>query len=87
MKAWIISCRPPVDCRTTAAAMESFIAGRALIDSTGHATIAPAVPPGQYFVSGSARSSNGPLVWDVKVDLKPGENSVALNPQNAEIVP
>jgi hypothetical protein len=66
--------------------MEPLIASRALIDSTGRAAITPPVPPGRYFVSGSTRSHDGVLVWDIKVDLKPGDNSVVLDQSNAETV-
>jgi hypothetical protein len=80
------SCQPPADCNATAAAMEPLIAGRALIDSAGRATVTPPVPPGRYYVSGSARSRDSVLVWDIKVDLKSGDNSVVLEQSNAETV-
>ena len=69
-----------------AAAMEPFVASRALIDNAGRGTITPPVPPGRYYVSGSARSRDSVLVWDIKVDLKPGDNSVVLEQSNAETV-
>jgi hypothetical protein len=87
MKAWSISCRPPADCRAVSAVLDTFVAGKALMDSTGHANIPAEVTPGQYFVLGAARSGNVPMVWDVKVDLKAGENALVLDPRNAETVP
>jgi hypothetical protein len=68
------------------AAMEPLIAGRAVIDNDGRATITPPVPPGRYFVSGFAPTRDSVLVWDIKVDLKPGDNSVVLEQSNAETV-
>jgi len=44
------------------------------------------VPPGRYYVSVSARNRDSVLVWDIKVDLKPGDNSLVLEQSNAEIV-
>jgi hypothetical protein len=67
--------------------MQSSVAGKAQFDSTGHATLTPAVSPGSYYVSGSARGSGGVLVWDVKVELKSGDNSIVLDQSNAEVVP
>jgi hypothetical protein len=86
VRTMVISCRPPADCSSMAAAMEPLIASRALIDSSGRATITPPVPPGRYFVSGTARSHDSVLVWDIKVDLKQGDNSVVLDQSNAETV-
>ena len=87
MKAFTVACRPPADCKPAYAAMAPYFVGKATVDSTGKATVAPQVPPGSYFVSVAAPGTGGVFVWDVKVDLKPGENSVTLNPQNAETVP
>jgi hypothetical protein len=86
MQAFAIHCRPPADCKALTSAMNLYFAGRAMIDSSGHATIATSAPAGLYFVSASARSSDATLVWDVKVDLKPGDNSIVLEPGNAETV-
>jgi hypothetical protein len=86
MQAYAQACRPPADCRAAASAMAPYFAGRATIDSSGQAIIAPQVLPGPYFVSAATPTSGGVLVWDLKVDLKPGENSVVLDPQSAETV-
>ena len=81
-----MACKPPADCKPVTAAMEPLVAARALIDSAGRAAFTPPVPPGRYYVSVSARSRDSVLVWDIKVDLKPGDNSVVLNQSNAETV-
>jgi hypothetical protein len=86
LRATVMSCKPPADCSAMSAALEPLIAARAVIDSTGRAAITPPVPPGRYYVSGSARSRDSVLVWDIKVDLKPGDNSVVLEQSNAETV-
>ena len=87
MKSFAIACRPPADCKAANAAMAPYFVGRATVDSTGKAVVSPQLPPGSYFVSVAAPGTGGVLVWDVKVDLKPGENSVTLDPHNAETVP
>lgn len=51
-------------------------------DTTGKA-ILPGVPPGIYYLLVSIRINNQPILWDVKVDLKSGANSLTLDPQNA----
>jgi hypothetical protein len=87
MKSFAIACRPPADCKAANAAMAPYFVGRATVDPTGKAIVAPQLPPGSYFVSVAAPTTGAVLVWDVKVDLKPGENSVTLDPHNAESVP
>ena len=51
-------------------------------DITGKAVL-PGVPPGTYYMLVSIRISNQPILWDVKLDLKPGANSLTLDPKNA----
>jgi hypothetical protein len=82
----VIACKPPADCKAVTAAIEPLVAARAVVDSAGRAAITPTVPPGRYYVSVSARNGDSVLVWDIKVDLKPGDNSVVLEQSNAETV-
>jgi hypothetical protein len=86
VRAYVASCRPPADCKAVAAAIQTFVVGRALMDNAGRGTIAPPVPPGRYYVSATLLSSDGAVIWDIKVDLKPGDNSVVLEQSNAEIL-
>ena len=86
LRAMLMSCKPPADCSAISDAMEPLIAARALMDSAGRSAITPPVPPGRYYVSVTARNRDSILVWDVKVDLKPGDNSVVLEQSNAETV-
>jgi hypothetical protein len=32
---------------------------------------------------GTAESSAKPIIWDVKIDLKPGDNTITLDQRNA----
>jgi len=51
-------------------------------DITGKAVL-PGVPPGIYYMLVSIRINNQPILWDVKLDLEPGANSLTLDPKNA----
>ena len=87
MAAWATGCKPPTDCKPLAAAMSSYFVGRTNLDATGRGVIAPAVPSGTYYVLASARGGNNEaLAWDLPIELRAGENSITLNPANAEIV-
>ena len=50
-------------------------------DASGNAKFV-AVPPGTYYVVGITRSNDQLLLWNLKVDLKPGANAVTLDQQN-----
>lgn len=51
-------------------------------DFTGKA-ILPGVPPGTYYLTFALRYNNQPILWDLKLDLKAGANSVTLDQRNA----
>jgi hypothetical protein len=51
-------------------------------DASGSGTF-PGVPPGSYYLMISARYNNQSLVWGQAVQLKPGQNSLTLDPSNA----
>lgn len=51
------------------------------MDATARATL-PGVPPGTYYLFAVAGYNNQFLVWDLRVDLKPGANSVTLDQRN-----
>lgn len=59
---------------------DSACAARA--DAAGKTTF-PGVPAGTYYLMVSVRVNNQPLMWDLKVDLKPSANSITLGPQNS----
>ena len=86
LRAMLAACKPPADCQATAASVQTSVAGRALFGSEGRAVLNPPVPPGRYFVSAVGRNRDSALVWDIRVDLKAGDNSVVLEQGAAEIV-
>lgn len=54
-------------------------------DSNGKAAF-PAIPAGTYYLWATAQVRNPALMWNLRVDLKPGENTLTLDRQNAAIV-
>lgn len=50
-------------------------------DAAGRATL-PAVPPGTYYLFTVAAHNRQFLVWDLRIDLRPGANSVTLDERN-----
>jgi hypothetical protein len=69
------------DCRTAISAIIANSATAAKTDADGKATL-PAVAPGSYHLFGIGQYQGKPLVWDVKVDVKAGANSVTLDQRN-----
>ena len=45
----------------------------------------PGVAPGTYFGFGAVLSEGKALVWNLKVELKAGNNSVVLDQRNATL--
>lgn len=70
------------DCQKAVAAINAGTATGIKLDPTGKATM-QAVAPGTYYVMGSGGLNGHILLWDVKVELKAGTNSISLDPQNA----
>jgi hypothetical protein len=85
-KFYAISCqnRSP-DCPRIAQIWKSDAVSAARGDATGKATL-PGVAPGTYFLMITIRYNNQPCIWDLKVDLKPGANSITLDQQNATLL-
>jgi len=86
LQAWTANCLPPRECKALVSAMKQYYLGKAMIDSSGKATLIAPVPPGSYFVFGGGRNSDGGLVWDVPVTLKAGDNAITLTASNAELI-
>src|SRR5688500_4158277 len=80
--AWAYACRTesPV-CKQALYEARASFASNTKMDVGGRATF-PGVPPGTYYVLVQAIANNQHLVWDLRVDLKPGANSVTLNQTN-----
>jgi len=70
------------DCQKITAAVNAAAASAARADANGKA-IFPEVAAGTYYLMISARYNNQPLVWDMPVHLKAGENSLTLDQTNA----
>jgi hypothetical protein len=79
----ILACsqRSP-DCQKASAAIGAQTATGAKLDATGKATF-PGVAPGTYYLMGSSLGGRQPFLWNVRVDLKAGANSVTLDQHNA----
>ncbi len=70
------------ECQKSVQALAAANVAGAQADLSGKATL-PGVPPGVYYVMVAARYNGQPLYWDLKVELKPGANSVVLDQHNA----
>ena len=73
------------DCQKISQIWKATAISAARADATGK-VILPGVQPGTYYLMISVRYNNQPIFWDMKVDLKAGDNSVTLNPQNATVM-
>jgi hypothetical protein len=82
-RAMVAACaqRTP-DCQTAATAINGQTVAGIRTDATGKATF-PGVVPGTYYLMGSMFSSGQILLWDIKVDLRAGANTIVLNQRNA----
>ncbi len=79
---WADSCRRGLSlCKDTMLEAQSIFIHGAKMDAGGKTTF-PAVPPGSYYVLGQGVANKQHLVWDVKVDLRPGANSLILDQRN-----
>lgn len=84
LKAWHTACvnRSPL-CRKSLEQLEESVVANGQMDATGKTTLA-GVPAGSYYLLSFALSiqSAAGLVWDMKIDLRPGPNSVTLSQAN-----
>lgn len=71
------------DCLQFSAVWKADAISAARADATGKA-ILPGVPPGTYYLTITVRYNNQPILWDMKVALKAGANSITLDPHNAQ---
>jgi hypothetical protein len=85
-RAMVVACaqRTP-DCQTAATAINGQTVAGIRTDATGKATF-PGVAPGAYYLMGSMFSGGQILLWDIKVDLRAGANTLVLNQRNATLV-
>jgi hypothetical protein len=82
-RAMLMACaqRAPA-CQTASNAINAASAAGVRADATGKATL-PGVAPGTYYLMGSTVAGGQILLWDVKVELRGGANTIALSQGNA----
>jgi len=52
------------------------------LDAGGRANF-PELPAGVYYVFGSTKYGSGHLLWNLRVELRPGGQTLTLNERNA----
>jgi hypothetical protein len=72
----------PNECKRLLLAIGGNSAANAKLDAEGKATF-PAVAAGTYYLFGAIQYSKQPMLVDLKIDLKPGANSVTVTERNA----
>jgi hypothetical protein len=81
--AFLAECQKgPNQCKQLLTAMAAYSAGNVKLDADGKATL-PAIVAGTYYLFGSVQYNQQPLLFDVRIDLKPGANSVTLGERDA----
>lgn len=80
---WAYSCQTGSPaCKQALYEMQPLSAGEAKTDANGSATLT-GVPPGTYYLFSLAPYNGRLLVWDLRVVLQAGANSVALDHNNS----
>ena len=82
LAAWLYSCQiqSPV-CQQALLEARPNAVSEARADLNGKATL-PGVPAGTYYLFAIAPYNKQALLWDLRVDLKPGANSITLDQRN-----
>jgi len=62
-------------------ALRSHVLAETVTDAAANATFA-SVPAGTYYLFGQYTGGH-PLTWNLKIEVKPGNNAVTLSPKNA----
>jgi hypothetical protein len=82
-RAMIVACMQKTpDCQTASNAINAASVAGTRTDAAGKATFA-GVAPGTYYLMGSMFTGKEFLLWDIKVELRAGANTVALDQRNA----
>jgi hypothetical protein len=80
---WAYSCQTGSPaCKQALYEMRPLSAGEVKTDAAGRGVL-PGVPPGTYYLFSLAPHNGRLLVWDLRVVLKPGSNSVTLDQRNS----
>jgi hypothetical protein len=72
------------DCKPIYTALAQHFVASTTLDAGGKATLSATAMTGSYYFFATARTANGPMMWDLPVNLVAGDNTVALNSANAE---
>ena len=72
-------------CQTGMRAIQAGAVSRVTTDASGQAQT-QALPVGRYYVFSTAMYKQRPMFWQVPVDLRAGQNAVALDLSNAHTV-
>jgi hypothetical protein len=70
------------ECQKYLAAIGADAATGLRSDANGKATL-PGVPPGTYYLTASTKIGSLNLYWNIKLDLKAGQNSLVVDQHNA----
>lgn len=85
LKTIIAACeRQAPECSRLVPALTTNGVAVLRTDAGGNGQFAP-VPAGTYFLVGVTVYEKRPVIWDLRVDLKPGANSVTLDLHNAAV--
>jgi hypothetical protein len=77
-------CPSPANCKKLYEGIAYFFAAKVQMPPSGPGEFSPKVPAGTYYVMAATAANNRTLFWDVKVNLKPGTNSVVLDERDEE---
>jgi hypothetical protein len=78
----LVCTKQTPDCQKAVAAIIADSATAVKSGPDGKAVF-PAVLPGVYYVFGMGQHQGKPLLWNVRVQIKAGDNSVTLDDRNA----
>jgi hypothetical protein len=69
------------ECQRGIAAIGPYYVSRALLDNSGSYTF-PNARAGTFYLVAQTKYNGTHLVWNVRIDLKPGANSITLDQRN-----
>ena len=86
IQGWDLACQKSLpQCAQALTGLQSYMAAVVKFDASGKATFL-GVPPGSYYLFGTTHANHLAPSWELRVDLKPGANSLVLDQKNAEML-
>jgi hypothetical protein len=83
---WAAACKAQSPmCKQGIDALQTFYVGKIRLDEAGTVRVS-GLPKGNFWVLGLGAANGQHFVWDLPVEIKPGANSIALDPRNAKII-